>query len=426
MIALRGDAGIGGSVGGPVGGLVDDLFRRAAGRMVSRLARVLGPGRLDLAEDAVQDALIRALQRWPYTGVPDRPEAWLFTVARNAARDRLRRAETGAEMYAELARLNEAPPEPPADASVDDELAMMFMCCHPDLPHAARVALTLKTVGGLSVDEIAAAFLVEPATVAQRLVRAKRQIADRRLALAVPEARELPSRLLALLDAIYLMFNEGYGAHGGENLVRVDLCAEAIRLARLLTAEPRTDRPDVRAVLALMLFNAARLPARIDSAGDLTLLADQDRARWDQRLLSEAFRQFEASLSGAEKSPFHVEAAIASVHAAAPTYADTDWPAILSLYDELAALRPSPVVALNRAIALAHVDGPRAGLAALDALDRDGALDAYHLLPAAQGALWLELAESARAAQCFARALTRPCSAPERRFLMRRQAECKA
>ena len=410
---------------GAVGGLVDHLFRHSAGRMVAVLARRLGADRLDLAEEVVQEALMQALTAWPYRGVPANPAGWLFQVARHRALDRLRRdvvlrgkLETLGAEWSEtfgVATLRD----------VDDELAMMLMCCHPALPRPARVALTLKTVGGFSVEEIAAAFLARPATVAQRLVRAKRQIRAERLSLEMPEAGALPARLESVLDVLYLLFNEGYAAHGGDNLVRSELCGEAIRLARLVAGHPPTDRPPVHALLALMLLQSSRLPARADAAGDVLLLAEQDRTRWDHALTAEGLHHLERSAAGETVSVFHVEAAIAACHAAAPDEASTDWPYVLRLYDDLLALKPSPVVALNRAIALAMVDGPAAGIRALEALKRHRTLARYHLLPAALGALWRRAGAPATAARYYRTALALPASSPERRFLQRRLAECE-
>jgi RNA polymerase sigma-70 factor (ECF subfamily) len=401
--------------------LVADLFRRASGRLTAALTRRFGPQHLSLAEDAVQDALMRALQSWPFTGVPGEPERWLFRAAVNRGLDALRHetlARDKADLIAHDADLARRVP----DGGVDDELAMMFMCCHPSVPHAARIALTLKTVGGLGVDEIAAAFLAEPPTIAQRLVRAKAVIRDGRLPFEVPGPDELPERLSSVLDVLYLLFNEGYNAHGGENLTRAELCNEAIRLARLLLANPRTALPHVHALLALMLFHAARLPARTDAAGDILLLGEQDRGRWDADMTAEAFRRFEASFAG-PKTALHVEAAIASVHAAAGT-GPTDWSRICFMYDELMALKPTPVKALNRAIAIGMAQGSEAGLRALESVSGEPQLANYHLLPSAQGAFWLKAGEIQKAAMCYRAALTKPCTPPERRFLERELARC--
>ncbi len=406
-----------------VDALVEHLFRHSAGQMVSRLARWLGSARLDLAEEAVQDALVRALETWPFGGVPAEPRGWLFQVARHRALDLIRRDTA---LRGKLDILERATPEADVreQALGDDELAMMFMCCHPSLPHAGRIALTLKTVGGFGVGEIAAAFLAEPDAIAQRLVRAKRQIREEEIAIDIPRPAELGARLDSVLDVLYLLFNEGYAAHGGENLVRADLCGEAIRLAGLLARNPATDVPAVRALLALMLLQASRLPARVDDAGDLLLLSEQDRARWDRELIAEGMEHLERAASGNEVTPYHVEAAIAAAHAVARDEASTDWSVIVRLYDDLLALKPSPVVALNRAIARAMAEGPDAGIAAIERIESDPALAHYYLLPAALGGLWLKRGDPVRAARHYHEALTRPCSAPERRFLEKQLARC--
>ena len=406
-----------------VDALVEHLFRHSAGQMVSRLARWLGSARLDLAEEAVQDALVRALQTWPFGGVPAEPRGWLFQVARHRALDLIRREVA---LRGKLDALENATPEADVreQALGDDELAMIFMCCHPSLPHAGRVALTLKTVGGFGVGEIAAAFLAEPDAIAQRLVRAKRQIREQEITIEIPRPDQLGARLESVLDVLYLLFNEGYAAHGGENLVRADLCGEAIRLAGLLARNPATDQPAVHALLALMVLQASRLPARVDEAGDLLLLSEQDRARWDHELIAEGLDHLERAASGTEVTPYHVEAAIAAAHAVASDPASTDWAGVVRLYDELLALKPSPVVELNRAIALAMADGPAGGIAAIERIEADPALARYYLLPATLGGLWLKEGDPARAAHHYREALTRSCSAPERRFLEKQLARC--
>ena len=406
-----------------VDALVDHLFRHSAGQMVSRLARWLGSARLDVAEEAVQDALVRALQTWPFGGVPAEPRAWLFQVARHRALDLIRREVSLRGKLDSLAVHPSLEADVREQALGNDELAMMFMCCHPSLPHAGRIALTLKTVGGFGVAEIAAAFLAEPDAIAQRLVRAKRQIREQEIAIEIPRPDELGARLESVLDVLYLLFNEGYAAHGGENLVRADLCGEAIRLAAILARNPATDVPAVHALLALMLLQASRLPARVDEAGDLLLLSEQDRARWDHGLIAEGMYHLECAASGSEVTPYHVEAAIAAAHAVARDEASTNWPWIVHLYDDLLALKPSPVVALNRAIALAMADGPAAGIAAIERIEADPALARYYLLPAALGGLWLKLGDPIRATYHYREALTRSCSAPERRFLEKQLAK---
>jgi RNA polymerase sigma-70 factor (ECF subfamily) len=412
--------------------MIDHLFRSRAGQMVAYLTRLLGPKHLELAEDVVQEALVKALQRWPWAGVPANPSGWLFEVARNNALDVVRRNRLFAEKSAQLAAELAAPPgsrefEEALNGAQprDDELRMIFLCCHPEVSRDARVALSLKTIGGFSVLEIARAFLVDPAAVAQRLVRAKRQIRELGIRFELPAESELAQRLDAVLEVVYLMFNEGYSAHGGADLIRHDLCGEALRLGRLLAASPFCT-PRVHALVALMAFQAARLAARVDDSGDLVLMEDQDRSLWDRRLIALGFRHFAESAEGTEVSEYHVQAAICAAHAGAADPASTNWKVILNLYDDLMALNPSPVVALNRAVAVARVHGSAAALRFLDPLLDDPALGNYYLLPAVRGRLLMDVGDRAAAAECFRQALERPCSEPERRYLARKLAECSA
>ena len=410
------------------GPLLEHLFRHQAGRMVAHLARLLGPAHLDLAEETVQEAMLRALQTWPYQGVPENAAAWLFRVAHNAAIDAVRRNQTWGEkteiILNELAHSAIAEPGDPdiEEQLRDDELRMIFMCCHPGISRDASVALSLKTVGGFSVREIARAFLADDAAIAQRLVRAKRQIRADRLTFDLPHGAELTRRLDSVLDVIYFMFNEGYAAHEGEDLIRQDLCLEALRLGSLVASSSLAG-PRVHALVALMAFEAARLPARVDQAGDLVLLEDQDRSRWDPQLTALGFHHFDRSMAGVEVTEYHAQAAIAATHARAIT--SVDWPVILHLYDQLLAINPSPVVALNRAVAVAKVRGAAEALAAIEPVARDPKLRGYHLLLAVRGHLLLELGRWEEAAICFRAALERPCSEPERRFLRRKLAECE-
>jgi RNA polymerase sigma-70 factor, ECF subfamily len=411
------------------GELLEHLFRHQAGLIVARLTRLLGPAHVGLAEDAVQEALLRALQTWPYRGAPDNPAGWLFRVAQNVAIDAVRRdhafGEKRESIVAELKRAAEIGlPDADLEAQLrDDQLRMIFMCCHPELSRDARVALSLKTIGGFSVREIARAFLCDEATIAQRLVRAKRLIRDRRLTLDLPAGAELAERLDAVLDVIYFMFNEGYAAHDGADLIRQDLCLEALRLGRLV-ASASCATPRAHALVALMALQAARLPARVDGTGDLVLLADQDRSRWDEGLIAMGFHHFDRSMIGDDVSEYHVQAAIAATHTRAPDPQSIDWPLILHFYDQLLSLNPSPVVVLNRAVALAKVRGPAEALSALDPLETDPALKHYHLLLAARGQLLLELDRRTEAADCFRSALECACSEPERRFLKRKLESC--
>lgn len=413
------------------GELVDYLFRTSAGQMVSHLTRLLGPEHLDLAEEVVQESLLKALQLWPHSGIPDNPVGWLFRVARNTALDAVRhRALTVEKTPAITAEILRAALPSPGDATEleeqlrDDELRMVLMCCHPALSPDARVALSLKTVGGFSVQEIARAFLAEEATISQRLVRAKRQLREMKIRFDLPTGTDLVARLDSALEVIYLMFNEGYAALSGEELVRQELCGEALRLAQLVAASS-VGTPTAHALVALMAFQAARLPARVDARGELVLLEDQDRSLWDRRLITLGFHHFSKSAEGEVMTTYHVQAAIAATHARAQNGEDPDWKTILGLYDQLKELSPSPIVALNRAVALSKVEGAAAALSALDPLAHEPALRHYYLLPAVQGQLLVELGDKETASRCFGEALVRPCSEPERRLLRRRLADCE-
>ena len=406
--------------------LVDHLFRSRAGQLVAWLTRIFGPAHLELAEEVVQDALLKALQQWPYTGVPQNPSGWLLRVARNGALDVLRRhaafAARAHEIAFELERTAGSELALDEAAIEDDELRMVFMCCHPSLPPDARV------VGGFSVAEIAGAFLTSEPTIAQRLVRAKRALREQRIGLDLPEGSDLGARTDSVLEVIYLLFNEGYNAHAGEDLIRQDLCGEALRLGRLVAQSPYVARgappagPAAHALVALMAFQAARLPARVDGNGEMVLLEDQDRSRWDHGLVALGFAHFERSAEGPMLTAYHAQAAIAAVHAGAERAELTAWDRILSLYDDLLVLNPSPVIRLNRAVALSRVAGPAAALAALRPLESEPALANYYLLPSVMARLFAELGDPGRAIECYRQALARPCSEPERRFLQRKLA----
>ena len=404
---------------GGVAGLVDHLFRQQAGRLVALVAAALGPRHLDLAEEVVQDALVTALHTWPHRGIPDNPPAWLLQVARHRAVDaiRRRRFQDEDETALEAAVATSLAPSRGAGGDMDAELALVFMTCHPALPAASRIALTLKVACGLSVAEIARALLADEAAIAQRIVRAKRQIRDHQLPLALPEAGELGERLPSVLEALYLLFNEGYAATDGDALVRAELCFEALRLARLVAAHRNVSRPEAHALAALMLFQAARLPARVGHAGDLHVLEQQDRRLWEWPLVDEAFRELEAATTGTRLTSYHVQAAIAAVHASAPTFADTNWLRIVELYDELMTIAPTPVVALNRAVAIGLCRGPAHGLNALAPLDREASLERYHLLYSSRARFLSEVGDASGAADNYARALSCQLSKPERRFL---------
>lgn len=395
-----------------VDGLLDDLFRHESGAIVSWLARIIGPARLDVAEEAVQDALLRALQTWPQHGIPENRRAWLMRVAYNAAIDRLRRERTSTTAEA-------LPPQTAAPVSdgdlADDELRLIFLCCHPAIPHDSQVALSLKVVGGFSAREIAHAFRIEEVAVTRRLTRARRQIRTSGLSLGAPI--DAGTRLEAVLDVLYFMFNEGYAAMEGEDLIRRDLCFEALRLARLVAANPIAT-PPAHALVALMALQAARTRARIDTSGDLVLLEAQDRRQWDGALLALGLDEFRRAVGGNDPpSRYHVQAAIAMAYAAAPDPKAIDWPAIQKLYDELLTMDPSPIVALNRAVAVSKVEGPAAALHALNAIRDARAVRNYHLFEAVRGHLLLELGRVHDAARAFDAALAAPCSEPERRFL---------
>jgi len=411
------------------GVLLEHLFRHQAGRMVARLTRLLGPEYVALAEETVQEAILRALQTWPYQGVPDNAAGWLFRVAHNIAIDHVRRDKVFGDkterIVGELTRSADVlPGEPDLEEQFrDDALRMIFMCCHPALTREASVALSLKTIGGFSVREIARAFLVDEAAIAQRLVRAKRRIRDERLTLDMPAGPELAARLDSALEVIYFMFNEGYAAQAGADLIRTDLCLEALRLGRLV-ASASIAAPRVHALVALIALQAARLPARVDEAGDLVLLDDQDRSRWDEGLIAIGFRHFNLSIEGNELSEYHVQAAIAATHARALDPRSVDWPLILALYDQLLALNSSPIVALNRAVALAKVRGAAEALAAIAPLERNPRLRHYHLLLAVRGQLLLDLDRRAEAAKAFRAAIACGCTDPERRLLERRLNAC--
>lgn len=412
--------------------LVEGLFRERYGRLVAGLVRVLGTRHFDLAEDVVQDALSRALRTWPFDGVPADPSAWLLRVARNLALDRLRSGAVAERKAEDLARwatsTAEAAPESARaeEAPEDDRLRLVFTCCHPVLAIEARVTLTLKTVLGFGVPEIARALLANETAIAQRVVRAKRRLQDEDVAFEVPVGPELALRLDAVLEVVYLLFNEGFSAHRGTQLVRTELASEAIRLGELLVADPATNSPRVHALLALMYLQASRLPARTDEAGDVATLAQQDRRLWDRERIARGMVHFERSIAGDELTPWHVEAAIASIHAIAPSYAATDWRMILSHYDVLVALNPSPVVRLNRAVAVAHVHGEEAALSDLDPLQGAGELVDYPLLFATRALCLWRLGRHEAAAEAFRAALARPMTDPERRLLERRLARCLA
>ena len=389
---------------------IDRVFREEYGRAVAVLVRVFGD--IDVAEEAVQDAFTAAVQRWPSAGLPPSPAGWIITTARNRAIDRLRREASREDRHAQAALLHARDEAIEEGAVRDDRLRLIFTCCHPALATDVQVALTLRLLGGLTTAEIARAFLVAEPTMAQRLVRAKGKIRDARIPYRVPDEADLPGRLRAVLAVIYLVFNEGYSATSGERLVREDLCAEAIRLARLLV-ELMAGEPEVMGLLALMLLVDARRPARTTGGGQIVLLADQDRSRWDHRLIAEGHAIVRRCLALNRPGPYQLQAAINAVHCDAPTADATDWWQILQLYNQLLALAPSPVVALNRAVAVGAVEGPDAALTLVDELD----LGSYHLFHAIRADLLRRLGRNDEAAAAYEAAIARAGNAAERAFL---------
>jgi RNA polymerase sigma-70 factor, ECF subfamily len=404
---------------------VGEAFRAEWGRVVAHLIRVTG--NWDLAEECAQDAFARALERWPCDGVPENPGGWLKVTARNRAFDRLRRTRVGEDKLREVGKtLSEYEEQDTDEGGIeDDRLRLIFTCCHPALPIEGQVALTLRTLCGLTTVEIARAFMVPTETMAKRIVRVKHKIEDARIPYRVPPDHQLPERLRAVLVVLYALFNEGYSATAGADLIRRDLCAEAIRLARLLV-ELMPDEPEALGLLSLLLLQDARRPARLDGAGDLITLEEQDRSLWDRAAIAEAIAILDKTMRLRRPGPYQLQAAIAACHTTAATADETDWGEIVVLYDRLSQMVSSPVVALNRAVAIAMADGPEAGLLVVDEIEESGALDGYYLLPATRADLLRRLGRTAMARGAYERALELAPTEAERRYLRKRIAETSA
>jgi RNA polymerase sigma factor (sigma-70 family) len=410
--------------------LLEHLFRHEAGKMVATLTKIFGIEHLTLAEDVVQEALARALQTWPFYGVPKNPSAWIMRASRNLALDVVRRRKVFQNKQAEIIRLMDRETAA-ADEAIfseeeirDDRLRLMFVCCHPAIPADAQVALALKTLCGFGVTEISRAFLTTDAAITKRITRAKQKIRQARIPFEIPSGKELAERLGSVLQSLYLLFNEGYKASTGDNLVREDLCDEAIRLAELLVRHPAGNQPRTHALLALMLLNASRIPTRVDSEGNLLRLKEQDRMQWDQPMMSRGMFHFAQSAAGDELSEYHLQAGIAACHCTAKDYESTDWQQILLLYDRLTEFDQSPVVALNRAVAFAKIHGPQAGITAVAAIHSSGKLKSYYLLYAVLGEFESQLNHKKAAAEHFRRSFELAETKSERAFLLKRLQCC--
>ncbi|MEW6160221.1 MAG: sigma-70 family RNA polymerase sigma factor [Verrucomicrobiota bacterium] len=417
---------------GEISRLTEHLFRHESGKLVSVLTGLFGLDRLDLAEDVVQEALVRALQTWPYYGIPKNPAAWITQTAKNLALDLVRRENLFRQKVPKITvAFESAGAEIPADTSPlfeeeirDDRLRLMFACCHPQVPAEAQSALALKTLCGFSVGEIARAFLTTEAAIAKRLVRARHKIRELKIPFEIPAGKECSRRLEGVLETLYLLFNEGYKASSGDHLVRAELCQEAIRLTTLLSQHPVGNAPRVHALLALMCLNAARLPARVDADGNLLRLAEQDRSHWNTELIARGLSHLDQSATGATFTEFHLQAAIAACHCTAPNYESTDWPRILSLYDRWIELNPSPIVALNRAVAVAHVNGPAAAILILESIPDRKSIESYYLYHAVLGEFEFQLGKSSEAAAHLRQALRLADLKSEQDFLARKLREC--
>jgi RNA polymerase sigma factor (sigma-70 family) len=419
---------------GEISRLADHLFRQEAGKLVSILTGIFGLDRLQMAEDVVQEALVRALKSWPFYGIPKNPAAWLTQTAKNLALDLIRREKLFHDKQPEIIASVEQWSDNSADGNLvtfdneikDHRLRLMFACCHPLIPQESQTALALKTLCGFSPAEIAKAFLTTEAAIAKRLTRARQRIQEMRIPFEIPSGDDMPARLDGVLQTLYLLFNEGYKASSGTRLIREDLCREAIRLATLLAAHPVSNRPRVHALAALMLLNGARLPARVDEEGNILRLEDQDRSSWDESMIGRGMLHLAQSAAGNNLSEYHLQAGIAAVHCAAKDYESTDWSRILSLYDRLIEIDDSPVVALNRAVALAQVHGPRAGIEAVESIRQHQMLESYYLLYAVLAEFESQRNDYHAAAKHLRKALEFAEIESEQLLLSKRLRDCEA
>ncbi len=411
--------------------LVDHFFRHQSGRCVAVLTRVFGLHNLELVEDVVQAALLQALETWKIHGIPDDPAAWMYRVARNKAVDAIRRRDVADRLNPEWVWLRESV-SPPfgldqlflSHEIADCQLRMILTCCHPDLPAESQIALTLKTLCGFSTHEIARALLTSEANVKKRIARAKRKFVDQEVGLGVPSGEGLKARLESVHTVLYLLFNEGYSSSQPHELIRRDLCEEAIRLCLLLFDHPASTNPETAALLALMLLHASRFDARLDESGNILLLEEQNRSRWNRELIERGFHYMNESASGDRISRYHLEAAIAAQHSLAPSFSETDWTAILTLYDDLVHLHPSPIHELNRAIAVAQIDGPDAGIVAVRQIQGRETLEDYHLFHATLGEFHRRAGRPEEAGRCFRKAMECTVSLSELHLLERKLREC--
>jgi RNA polymerase sigma factor (sigma-70 family) len=413
--------------------LAEHFFRHEAGKLVSVLTGIFGIERLQLAEDVVQESLVRALQTWPYYGIPTNPAAWLTQTAKHLALDLIRREKSFRDKQTEIITfIDQWSSDPVADDSPifeteikDGRLRLMFACCHPQLPPEAQTALALKTLCGFSTTEIAIAFLTSEAAIAKRLTRARQRIQDLHIPFEIPSGADLSSRLDGVLQTLYLLFNEGYKASSGENLVREDLCSEAIHLATLLAEHPLTNQPRIHALISLMLLDGARLPARVDAEGNILRLKEQNRSLWNRRMIEHGMLHLGLAAAGNELTEYHIQAGIAACHDAAVDYKSTDWQKILTLYDHWIGISDSPVIALNRAVAVANVNGPKAGLAAMEPIRKNGYLDSYYLFFAVLGEFEYRQDHFDIASGHFRKAIQLTDLQTEKVFLEKRLRDCE-